>query len=84
MIETYFVFILNINEPVMNINPFEPEASELNQLRFPELISIFGGNFKSKSKHICSVDFWTAEDCIIHSNLKQDTSFIILTYYRVN
>ena len=52
----------------LKINPFEPEASELNQLRFPGLISIFGGNFKSKSKHICSVDFWTAKDCMNHSN----------------
>ena len=35
-----------------SFNPFVPEASEVNKLRFPDLISIFGGNFKSKSKYI--------------------------------
>ena len=36
------------------INPFPPRASVTNQLRFPNLISIFGGKFKSKSKHMLS------------------------------
>ena len=69
-----------------SLNPFEPEASEVNQLRFPDLINIqytvFGGNFKSKSKYILYMCVFSRFlDCTrLYDPFKLNVGYM---YYRV-
>ena len=55
--------------PSWCVNTFTPKASELHKLRFPELISIFRGNFWNKSKHMIYIlsGFLDCKKTMIHS-----------------